>query len=89
MTPQKKDRAERNRYKLLLGIDYSQCEETESGTTNYIKIKKLPKSISTLSENVYWYQLTDSIEDNKFLVSKELIYEILRQDIKFYLQKAG
>ena len=86
--PQQKHRKEKNFTRFNQDYDYSQREETESGEANFIKIEKLPKNILVLSENVYWYQMTDNADDNKVLFSKERAIEILRQDIQSTLSAA-
>lgn len=88
MDPSPSDRLHPNRYKQLLGIDYSQTEETESGVTNFLKIRKLPRNIFILAETVYWYQNTESAQDSEKLVSKENAINILRQDIRNYFKKS-
>lgn len=80
--PKKEQRLINNRYRTLLNIDYSQCEETFSGHPNFIKIKKLPSNIFILSEDCYWYQTTNNKEDNNVLVTREIAINILREDIR-------
>ncbi len=47
----------------------------------------LPKNIFPLNENVYWYEYTDVKRDDRYLVTKKIIENILRQDIRAYLIK--
>jgi hypothetical protein len=86
MLPEKKHRnnlTERDE----TGSDYVSHEETVSGESNFVHINKLPKNIFLLNQNCYWYQYTDSLEDNNALITKEIAFKILRQDIDTYLSK--
>lgn len=47
----------------------------------------LPKNIFPLNENEYWYQYTDKKADDRYLVTKKITEDILRQDIRTYLKR--
>ena len=67
------------------GRDYRSTIETKTGESYVTVIKDFPTNIYILNENCYWFQYTKNEEDYKYLVSKERIIEILRQDIRNYL----
>ncbi len=62
--------------------DFVQFAGTVTGGNEVIKISKLPSNIIVLAEDWYWYQYTDNSSDNKYLVTKEDIIRVLRQDIQ-------
>ncbi|HEX8330370.1 MAG TPA: hypothetical protein VF629_22760 [Hymenobacter sp.] len=71
--------------KLLMSngkYDYVQFAGTVTGGNEDIKIRKLPSNVLILAEDSYWYQYTDNSSDNKYLVTKEDIIRVLRQDIQ-------
>lgn len=86
--PTKEDRIERTQKKSS-GFEYVFWKETSTGESIPIEIKKLPENIFVLNENCYWYQYTDIPSDQKFLVSKEDAFKILKEDIKVYLLKVS
>ncbi len=59
-----------------------------SGERDIYKIDNIPANIFVLKENCYWFQIPKVKEDEKYLVTKERIIEILRQDIRKYLENA-
>jgi hypothetical protein len=63
-----------------------QNESINDTSTTYFKIKKLPKNTFILDEHCYWYEF-DPNNEVKYPVSKEVINEILRQDIRAYLSR--
>lgn len=67
-------------------FQYVQSESVNDTLTKYIQIKRLPKNVFILDENVYKYEY-DTKSNENFPVSKEVISEILRQDIRAYLKK--
>lgn len=88
MIPSKETRQPR---KLLVsnGIyDYVQFAGAVSGGSEDIRIRKLPSNIVVLAEDWYWYQYTDNSSDSKYLVTKEDIIRVLRQDIQEKLAAA-
>ena len=68
--------------------DFVQFVGSVSGGTEYIKIRKLPGNIFVLAEDWYWYQYTDNSSDNKYLLTREDIIRVLRQDIQDKLATA-
>ncbi|MCQ6958512.1 hypothetical protein [Mucilaginibacter aquariorum] len=53
-----------------------------------MEYSKMPPNFLLLFENCYWYQYTDNDEDNKYLVNRNKIVEILRKDIRSLLKTA-
>lgn len=49
------------------------------------QLDELPKNIFPLNENVYWYEYTEVKADDRYLVTRKIIENILRQDIRAYL----
>ena len=88
MIPSKETRQPR---RLLMSngmYDYVQFAGTVSGGNEYIKIRKLPSNIIVLAEDWYWYQYTENTSDNKYLLTKQDIIRVLRQDIQEKLAMA-
>jgi hypothetical protein len=69
-------------------LNYTQDIQTYSGNTEFVTIKGIPSNIFVLKEDCYFFQYTGNANDNKFLVTKEIAIEILRQDIRKYLAMA-
>lgn len=67
-------------------FDYVQNVRTIAGSNEWIRVKKLPTNIIVLAEDWYWYQYTDDTSDNNYLVTKEDIIRVLRQDIQEKLE---
>lgn len=63
-------------------FEYVQAAGTVTGDNEFIKIRKVPSNIFILAEDWYWYQYTDNSSDNKYLLTKEDIIRVLRQDIQ-------
>ncbi len=63
-------------------FDYQQMATNSSGKTEPIRVKRLPDNVLMLSENWYWYQSTDNPSDDKYLLTKEDVMRVLRQDIR-------
>ena len=75
----------------LLGdgkYDYVQMVSTPANKAEFIRIRKLPANLVALAENWYWYQYTDNPSDNKYLLTKEDIIRVLREDIREKLATA-
>jgi prepilin-type processing-associated H-X9-DG protein len=68
--------------------DYVQMVSTPANRAELIKIRKLPANLVALQENWYWYQYTDNPSDNKYLLTKEDIIRVLREDIQEKLATA-
>ena len=62
---------------------YVQAEQNTKGSANFMRIDPLPTNIMLLSERCYWFQFDR--QGTKYPVSKEVIENILRQDIQTYL----
>lgn len=59
----------------------------QDGLSEFIKIDILPSNIYILQENLYWYQYhEDKFEKNDF-VNRDVIIEILKEDISEILSK--
>jgi hypothetical protein len=78
-----KDQKERNFFNHTKK-SFSQYQRNISGRGNYITIDSLPNNIFLLKQTCYWYQYDNS--KSYFPVSKEVIIEILRQDIRTYMK---
>lgn len=80
--PKVEDRNIKSSYKQMTGNDYGEKNIKLDGTYDYIKIKEVPANLFIIKQEPYWYQSTESIQDNSVMVSKEMAIEILRNDIK-------
>lgn len=69
-------------------FDYQQTATNLSGKNEYIQIKRLPDNVLMLAENWYWYQSTGNPDDDKYLLTKEDIIRVLRQDVRDRLSEA-
>ena len=69
------------------GYELVQDITTYDKNTKVNKIKTLPNNIYTLAENSYWYQFTDDKSDNSELLTKELAFKILKQDLEAIFSK--
>ena len=85
--PNKKERSYKSMYKEMMENDYSIAIIGIDGKTTFSAIKEVPNNLFIMKENNYWYQLTDNINDNDLLVTKEDIIKILRSDIQSVLNK--
>lgn len=70
-------------------IEFTECVETFSGKAEFVEIEEIPNNIFVLKEDCYFFQYTEISEDDKFLVTKEIAINILRQDIRRYLSTAS
>ncbi|AMR28202.1 hypothetical protein A0257_14645 [Hymenobacter psoromatis] len=68
--------------------DYVQFVSTQGNKSELIKIRKLPVNLLLLAENWYWYQYTENPSDNKYLLTREDILRVLREDIQERLATA-
>jgi hypothetical protein len=84
----KKDKYIKSNYKKMTGYDYVEKIVSIDGKSDFIKIKNLPNNLYLIKEDLYWYQESNNKRDNKTLVSKEEIIDILRQDIRYILSSA-
>lgn len=82
MVPSQENRHVISLYKEITGNDYSQKISSIYGESEFIKIKEIPKNFYILKMENYWYQESPDPIKNMNLVSKEFIYELLRQDIR-------
>ena len=87
MNPNVNNRKIKSMYKSMTGNDYSEKIVNINGQSEFIKIKEIPSNLIIIKEDCYWYQETDNIRDNKKLVTKEIIIEILRQDVRQILSE--
>ncbi|HLO72662.1 MAG TPA: hypothetical protein VK164_01885 [Flavobacterium sp.] len=87
MIPNVNNRKIKSMYKSMTGNDYSEKIVNINGQSDYIKIKEIPNNLIIIKEDCYWYQETDNNKDNKKLVTKEIIIEILREDIRQILSE--
>lgn len=77
-----------NERNYLNNRDEWSFDQFERDTNNKIyskRIKPIPANIFLLKETCYWYQYGSPGRD--FPISKKIIQEILRQDIRFFLSK--
>ena len=68
--------------------EYVQSAGTVTGDNEFVKIRKVPSNIIMLSEDWYCYQYTENPSDSKYLLIKEDIIRVLRQDIQERLATA-
>lgn len=80
--PKKESRAIKSLYKQDTGNDYSEKIVSINGDSKFIKIKDLPSHLQIIKEDIYWYQHTENPEDDKYLVTKQDMLAILREDIR-------
>lgn len=66
------------------GYDYSEKIVGSGGESRFIRIEEVPDNLFIIKQECYWYQESENSNDE--LVSKEIIYEILRQDIRTVLR---
>jgi hypothetical protein len=69
-------------------FQYVQVESELDTAYRYIQVKKIPRNIFLLDERCYWYEF-DTSGKNSFPVSKEVISNILRADIRERLKHVG
>ena len=69
-------------YKENTGYDYAEEVTPLVGDSEFIKIKEVPTNFFILKEDPYWYQFTDKPQNDKILVDKQTILEILRTDVR-------
>lgn len=69
-------------YKENTGNDYAEKVIPLVGDSQFIKIKEVPTNFFILKEDPYWYQFTDKPQNDKVLVDKQTILEILRTDVR-------
>jgi hypothetical protein len=69
-------------YKENTGNDYAEKIVPIIGDSQFIKIKEIPSNLFILKEDPYWYQFTEKPQNEKILVDKQTILEILRNDIR-------
>lgn len=87
-SPKKEDRYNLTQKKQNnWNAEYVSVIETIKGKMKCIPIMQLPQNIFVLNENCYWYQYTNNPQDDQFLFTKENALQIIRQDIKAYLNK--
>jgi hypothetical protein len=66
-------------------MSYVQLERNLNGDAKYMHIDSLPDNVFLLKQDCYWFQ-SDS-KGQKYPVSKDVAINILRQDIRAYLQR--
>jgi len=86
--PEKKHRQRRSNSSVNSDVDYIQSYYGKKSESGSYMIKKLPSNIFILQEDCYWFQYTDNSADDSKLVTKEIIIEILRQDIRSKIRVA-
>ena len=64
--------------------DYDCSEKIilNDGKSQFVKIENMPTNLFIIKHDLYWFQSTENEEVNKKLVSKEIITEIFKQDIR-------
>ena len=80
--PKKQNKELKSLYKEMTGNDYSEKIVDLNGKSQFVKIKELPENIFIIKEDIYWYQFTDNKDDDKYLVTKNDMHEIFRNDVK-------
>jgi hypothetical protein len=85
--PNPNGRKVKSMYKEMTGNDYAEKIVKINDDAEFIKIKEVPSNFFILKEDPYWFQYTENSDDNKNLVTKEIILEILRSDIKEIISK--
>ncbi|MDR4952038.1 hypothetical protein REB14_07630 [Chryseobacterium sp. ES2] len=80
--PKKENRTIKSLYKQDTGNDYSEKIVSINGDSKFVKIKDLPSNLQIIKEDIYWYQRTENPEDDKYLVTKQDMITILREDIR-------
>ena len=80
--PKATNRDIKSMYKESTGNDYAEKIIKLEGSSEFVKIKEIPSNFYILKEDPYWYQYTENSDDDKVLVTKEIILEILRKDIQ-------
>jgi len=80
--PKKENRTIKSLYKQDTGNDYSEKIASINGDSKFVKIKDLPSNLQIIKEDIYWYQRTENPEDDKYLVTKQDMITILREDIR-------
>jgi len=69
------------------GYDYGEKIILQNGKSRFVKIDNVPDNLFIIKLDLYWYQSTENEEINKTLVSKEIITEIFKQDVREVLSK--
>jgi hypothetical protein len=69
-------------FKENTGNDYAENIVPLVGDSQFLKIKEVPENLFILKEDPYWYQYTEKAQNEKILVDKQTILDILRNDIK-------
>ncbi len=76
------DRNLKSLNKAETGNDYVEYILNLNEQSKFVQFEVIPDNLFIVKENSYWYQYTGHEEDDKFLVTKEIITEILRKDIR-------
>lgn len=84
--PERGDRDLVSLYKSSTGNDYYEKIVLPDGESAFLKIEQLPENLYLIMGNNYWYQYTESENDDDKLVSKEDIIKVLRSDIRRILK---
>ncbi len=84
--PDKKIRDLERHSKSENGYEYTEKIVSTHGESKFVKIEQLPESLYLIRSDIYWYQNTENEEIKKTLVTKEIIKQILRDDIKNILK---
>jgi len=66
-------------------VFYVQAEEDTEGDVSFMNINPLPDNVFLLKQKCYWFQFDTN--GTKYLVNKEVAQNILRQDVRDYLNK--
>ncbi|OWR14139.1 hypothetical protein [Chryseobacterium sp. VAUSW3] len=85
--PKKQNRELKSLLKRNSGNDYSEKIVDLNGNSQFIKIKDMPDNIFIIKEDIYWFQFTDNKDDDKYLVTKNDMLEIFREDIRKVIAK--
>jgi len=85
--PKKQNRELKSLLKRNSGNDYSEKIVDLNGNSQFILIKEMPDNIFIVKEDIYWFQFTDNKDDDKYLVTKNDMLEIFREDIRKVIAK--
>lgn len=68
------------------GYEYVEKIVGLKGNSKFIKVSQLPENLYLIRSDIYWYQESENEELNKTIVTKDIITQILREDIRNILK---